>query len=83
MGMYLKRWVGFTLVMALGAETVLEVRHVGQAISPHVEVNLPPPPPKVPQTAAVTGSGPLLINVHDTITATDHINTGTVFMIRL
>ena len=77
-----KRWGGFTLVTALSAVTIVEVQHVGQA-PPHVEVNLPLRPPKFPQTVAVTGSGPLLISGHDPITATNHVNTGTVFMIRL
>jgi len=82
MSMDRNQWWALTLVTALGAGTILEAR-MGQAIPPHVEVNLPPPPPMFPETLAVTGSGPLLVNVHDYITATAHVNSDMVFIIRL
>jgi hypothetical protein len=83
MGMYWKRWVGVTLVTALGAGTILEGQHVGKAIPPHVEVNLPPQPPKFQQSVAITGSGSPSQDVRSAFTATIHVDSGRVFIIRL
>jgi hypothetical protein len=76
-----KRWIATALVTGVGAGTVLEV-HDAVVNVPHIEVNVPRPPPRFTRAVAVTGSGPLLDNVYNTASTTNYVASGTVFFVR-